>query len=91
MKADIHPVYDEVNVKCSCGNAFKTRSTHSGELHLDVCSECHPFYTGKQRVESISFVVNTVCDNAFKIQYLTQKDVQLERSFRYAHSPLISP
>ncbi len=50
MKADIHPLYDEVDVKCSCGNAFKTLSTHSGELHLDVCSECHPFYTGKQKM-----------------------------------------
>ena len=50
MKADIHPVYDEVNVKCRCGNEFKTRSTHSGERPLDVCSECHPFYTGKQKM-----------------------------------------
>jgi len=50
MKADIHPTYDEVAVKCSCGNTFKTRSTHAGELHLDVCSECHPFYTGKQKM-----------------------------------------
>ncbi|MFT5394961.1 MAG: large subunit ribosomal protein L31 [Gammaproteobacteria bacterium] len=50
MKTDIHPTYEEVDVKCSCGNAFKTRSTHNGELHLDVCSECHPFYTGKQKM-----------------------------------------
>ncbi len=50
MKTDIHPSYDEVDVKCSCGNTFKTRSTHVGELYLDVCSECHPFYTGKQKM-----------------------------------------
>lgn len=50
MKADIHPSYAEVDVKCSCGNSFKTRSTHAGELYLDVCSECHPFYTGKQKM-----------------------------------------
>jgi len=50
MKADTHPAYDEVAVQCSCGNSFKTRSTHTGELHLDVCSECHPFYTGKQKM-----------------------------------------
>ncbi len=50
MKAAIHPNYEEVTVQCSCGNRFKTRSTHQGELHLDVCSECHPFYTGKQKM-----------------------------------------
>ena len=50
MKINIHPLYDEVNVKCSCGNEFKTRSTHVGDLHIDVCSVCHPFYTGKQKM-----------------------------------------
>ena len=50
MKADIHPKYDEVNVTCSCGNSFKTRSTAGHDLSLDVCSACHPFYTGKQKM-----------------------------------------
>lgn len=50
MKADIHPRYHEINVSCSCGNSFKTRSTAAEDLHMDVCSECHPFYTGKQRL-----------------------------------------
>ena len=51
MKADIHPKYTDVNVKCSCGNAFTTRSTYGKEdMTIDVCSECHPFYTGKQKV-----------------------------------------
>ena len=50
MKAAIHPNYQEVTVHCSCGHHFKTRSTHEGDLHLDVCSECHPFYTGKQKM-----------------------------------------
>jgi large subunit ribosomal protein L31 len=51
MKAEIHPEYIETNVKCSCGNSFSTRSTlSSGELLVDVCSACHPFYTGQQRV-----------------------------------------
>ncbi len=50
MKANIHPDYQEVNVKCSCGNTFTTRSTHGKDLLLDVCSECHPFYTGKQKM-----------------------------------------
>ncbi|NOQ69576.1 MAG: 50S ribosomal protein L31 [Gammaproteobacteria bacterium] len=52
MKADIHPQYNDINVKCSCGNAFSTRSTYSkGDMMtIDVCSECHPFYTGKQKI-----------------------------------------
>ena len=51
MKPDIHPAYQEINVTCSCGNTFKTRSTSDQtEMHLDVCSACHPFYTGKQKI-----------------------------------------
>jgi len=49
MKAGIHPNYVETKVTCSCGNAFTTRST-AGELHVELCSECHPFYTGKQKL-----------------------------------------
>jgi len=51
MKPEIHPAYTEVTVKCSCGNTFETRSTLAkDELTLDVCSACHPFYTGKQKI-----------------------------------------
>lgn len=51
MKAEIHPEYRDIAVTCSCGNSFQTRSTYSdGELHLDVCSACHPFYTGQQKI-----------------------------------------
>jgi len=50
MKPEIHPAYQEIKVVCSCGNTFETRSTLNKELHLDVCSACHPFYTGKQKI-----------------------------------------
>jgi large subunit ribosomal protein L31 len=50
MKPEIHPAYNEITVKCSCGNTFTTRSTLNKELSLDVCSSCHPFYTGKQKI-----------------------------------------
>ena len=50
MKASIHPEYAEINVSCSCGNTFKTRSTVGKDLQVDVCSNCHPFYTGKQKI-----------------------------------------
>jgi large subunit ribosomal protein L31 len=50
MKADIHPNYAEIKVTCSCGNEFVTRSTLGEDLHVEVCSSCHPFYTGKQKI-----------------------------------------
>ena len=50
MKTDIHPKYTEIQVTCSCGNTFTTRSTVVKPLHVEVCSACHPFYTGKQKV-----------------------------------------
>ncbi|MDO8596206.1 MAG: 50S ribosomal protein L31 [Sulfuricaulis sp.] len=50
MKAKIHPSYKEIEVKCSCGNTFTTRSTLGKPLHVEVCSSCHPFYTGKQKI-----------------------------------------
>jgi large subunit ribosomal protein L31 len=50
MKSEIHPAYNEITVTCACGNTFKTRSTEGKDLHLDVCSQCHPFYTGKQKL-----------------------------------------
>ena len=49
MKEGIHPKYEEVEVRCACGNTFKTRSTKS-ELHLEICSACHPFFTGRQKL-----------------------------------------
>jgi large subunit ribosomal protein L31 len=50
MKPGIHPEYHEVDVACSCGNKFKTRSTSAKPIHVEVCSACHPFYTGKQKI-----------------------------------------
>ena len=50
MKADTHPAYKAIKVTCRCGNSFETRSTYGGaELQVEICSACHPFYTGQQR------------------------------------------
>ncbi len=49
MKQDIHPEYNEITASCSCGNKIAIRSTLGKDINLDVCSACHPFYTGKQR------------------------------------------
>ncbi|HEY3808701.1 MAG TPA: 50S ribosomal protein L31 [Steroidobacteraceae bacterium] len=50
MKEAIHPEYKEIKVSCSCGNAFTTGSTVGHDLQVEVCSNCHPFYTGKQKI-----------------------------------------
>ena len=49
-KEKIHPNYASVRVMCACGNNFETRSTHKGDIHVEICSNCHPFFTGKQKL-----------------------------------------
>ena len=49
-KQGIHPNYQEIRVLCACGNNFATRSTHKGDIHVEICSACHPFFTGKQKL-----------------------------------------
>ena len=49
-KAGVHPNYNDITVKCACGNHFQTRSTHKGDIVLEICSACHPFFTGKQKL-----------------------------------------
>lgn len=49
MKAEIHPAYGKLTATCSCGNTIEVGSTMNDSIHLDVCSSCHPFYTGKQK------------------------------------------
>ncbi len=50
MKPDIHPNYSDVKVTCSCGNSFQTRSSSGHDLGIEVCAQCHPFFTGKQKI-----------------------------------------
>ena len=64
MKPNIHPDYHEVTVHCACGNAFKTRSTFKGQLvRVEICSSCHPFFTGKQKL----------LDTAGRVERFTKK------------------
>lgn len=53
MRTDIHPTYGDVDVTCSCGNTFTTKSTKTGAMHLELCNECHPFFTGKQKLVDV--------------------------------------
>ncbi|MBI4904751.1 MAG: 50S ribosomal protein L31 [Acidobacteria bacterium] len=50
MKEGIHPAYNEVNFICACGSQFKSRSTHKGDVRVEICSSCHPFFTGRQKL-----------------------------------------
>lgn len=50
MKTDIHPKYEKTIVSCACGNTFETRSTNCGSIKVEICSACHPFFTGKQKI-----------------------------------------
>ena len=50
MKAGIHPAYEEISVICACGHTFRTRSAHKGDIRVEICSSCHPFFTGKQKL-----------------------------------------
>ena len=70
MKTGIHPNYREITVACACGNAFKTRSTYKSDvLHLEICSHCHPFYTGKQKL----------IDSAGRIERFRRKYAAIEK------------
>ena len=50
MKAGIHPEYEEISVICACGNQFRTRSSHKGDIRVEICSSWHPFFTGRQKL-----------------------------------------
>jgi large subunit ribosomal protein L31 len=50
MKAGIHPQYEEISVICACGSNFRTRSAHKGDIRVEICSSCHPFFTGRQKL-----------------------------------------
>lgn len=70
MKADIHPKYEEVNITCSCGNTFTTRSTSAKtDIRVEVCAECHPFYTGQQKI----------VDTAGRVERFRQKYGNVQR------------
>ena len=69
MKQDIHPAYESISVQCSCGNSFNIRSTLGKDLSLDVCSKCHPYYTGKQKMVDTAGRVD-----AFRKRYARKKN-----------------
>ena len=81
MKAAIHPAYNEIRVVCACGNSFTTRSTHKGDLHVEICSACHPFFTGKMK-----FVDTTGRVEKFQKKYNWDKRKKAEEAKPAAES-----
>lgn len=76
MKAGIHPAYEEVPVVCACGNTFRTRSTHKGEIRVEICSNCHPFFTGRQKLVDTEGRVDRFQKKVQKSQDLKKKRAQ---------------
>jgi large subunit ribosomal protein L31 len=72
MKANIHPEYKDLEINCSCGNTFTTKSTFDGgsSMHIEVCDKCHPFYTGKQKIVDTAGRIEK-----FKNRFLTKPKV----------------
>lgn len=70
MKAGIHPAYEQIDVMCACGNKFKTGSTHKGAIRLEICSNCHPFFTGRQKLIDSEGRVDRFNKNAAKTKNL---------------------
>ena len=73
MKAEIHPDYETTLVKCVCGASWETRSTQAGEIHVDICSSCHPFYTGKQKLIDTAGRVERFRKRYEKVEQLKKK------------------
>lgn len=74
MKPDLHPAYKEIRVTCACGAEFSTRSTRKDDLRLEICSACHPFFTGKQRI-----VDSTGRVERFRLKYGEVRSKRAER------------
>ena len=71
MKPGIHPAYEEVNVTCACVHKFRTRSAHKGDIRVEICSSCHPFFTGKQKLIDTEGRVDK-----FQKKYQKAKEIQ---------------
>lgn len=75
MQAEIHPQYEIVKVTCSCGHEFETRSTLCRNLSIEVCAQCHPFYTGKQKLVDTGGRVQK-----FRDRYKTRSTAQTDQT-----------
>jgi large subunit ribosomal protein L31 len=79
MKAGIHPAYEELSVTCACGNTFKTRSTHKGDIRVEICSDCHPFFTGRQKLVDTEGRVDRFQKNILKSKAIQEQKTLQEQ------------
>jgi large subunit ribosomal protein L31 len=85
MKAGIHPAYDVVKVQCACGAKFETRSTNKGDIRLEICSSCHPFFTGRQKLIDTEGRVDR-----FQKKLLKSKEIAAKRAAPAATAPTVN-
>lgn len=78
MKAEIHPEYTTTKMVCVCGNTWETRSTAGDEMHVDICSACHPFYTGKQKLVDTAGRVERFRKQSEKVEALKKAAAERE-------------
>ncbi len=83
MKTGIHPEYHDVDVRCACGATWKTRSTKS-ELHLEICSNCHPFFTGRQKLIDTEGRVERFTKKFGQVTVEAMKQLELDRKKKLA-------
>ena len=76
MKAGIHPAYSEVGVNCACGHQFRTRSAHKGDIRVEICSHCHPFFTGRQKLVETEGRVDRFQKMLLKTSAIKQKKAE---------------
>jgi large subunit ribosomal protein L31 len=87
MRAEIHPDYDTTTVKCVCGNSWETRSTIGAEMHVDICSACHPFYTGKQKLVDTAGRVERFRKRYEKVEKLKAEQKAKDAAEKAAEAP----
>jgi large subunit ribosomal protein L31 len=92
MKKDIHPTYNQnVKVTCSCGNTFITSSTLSEDINIELCSKCHPFYTGEQKIVDSDNLVKKFKERAAKTSKMSYRSKKEKMASRKAKkSPVMS-
>ncbi len=90
MKSGIHPEYVEATVTCSCGNTFQTRATKS-ELHVELCNECHPFFTGKQKLVDTGGRVERFQKRYGRTSFTSESTVAAGRDTTPSDSPTEEP
>ena len=83
MKTGIHPEYHNVDVRCACGATWKTRSTKP-ELHLEICSNCHPFFTGRQKLVDTEGRVERFTKKFGQVRLETRKEQELDRKKKFS-------